>query len=86
MKSSSAVMLIGCNADSLVAPAERGRLEQPLEREQWELTAPFCRAKPRWGHCAWPRQGCAPGPSPRLGWFSVPVGLSQWAGLDKLEI
>lgn len=41
MKSSSAVMLIGCDVGSLHGPAECGRLEQALEREQWELTAPF---------------------------------------------
>lgn len=39
----------------------------------------FCRAKPRWGHRAWARQGLCSVPAPQLGWFSVlwdhPEGL-----------
>lgn len=69
-----------------VAPAECGRLEQALEREQWELTAPFAGQSLAGDTEQGPDRAVLPVPSPRLGWFIVPVGSSRWAGLDKLAI
>lgn len=67
-----------------VAPAECGWLEQALEREQWELTAPLAGQSLPGDTVQGPDRAvsslCLP-----LGLAGL-VGLSWWAGLDKLGI